>query len=133
MDISIDRMRGVRTKQFKYIRNYYPMIPYMQHNPYKEDNYPTWNLVKQWNKEGKLTKEQALFASATKPVEELFDLQADPDEVHNLALQPSRHETLQKFRTLVDQFVKENDARYFAEDSLDIHRGYYGRMPEETA
>jgi arylsulfatase A-like enzyme len=133
MDISVDRMRGVRTKQFKYIRNYYPMIPYMQHNPYKEDNYPTWNLVKQWNKEGKLTKEQALFASATKPVEELFDLQADPDEVHNLALQPSRHETLQKFRALVDQFVKENDARYFAEDSLDIHRGYYGSMPEETA
>src|SRR4029077_10683087 len=84
MDISTDRMRAVRTKQFKYIRNYYPMIPYMQHNPYKEENYPTWNLVTHLNKQGKLNREQALFAAEAKPVEELFDLQADPDEVHNL-------------------------------------------------
>jgi arylsulfatase A-like enzyme len=133
MDISIDRMRGLRTKQFKYIRNFYPAIPYMQHNPYKEENYPTWQLVKQWNKEGKLTREQALFASPTKPLEELFDLQKDPEEVHNLALDPARHETLQKFRALVDQFVKENDGAAVAEDPLDIQRGYYGRMPEQSA
>lgn len=134
MDISIDRMRAVRTKQFKYIRNYYPAIPYMQPNPYKEGAYPTWNLVKQWNKEGKLTPQQALFASALKPIEELYDLQADPDEVHNLALEAGRHDTLQKLRALVDGFVKENDAHASTvEDPLDIQRGYYGRMPEESA
>jgi len=133
MDISIDKMRGVRTKQFKYIRNYYPAIPYMQPNPYKEGAYPTWNLVKQWNKEGKLSREQAFFASAVKPIEELYDLKADPDEVHNLATDASRHDTLQKLRALVDGFVKENDGQTFAEDPLDIQRGYYGRMPEETA
>ncbi len=79
MDISIDRMRAVRTRQYKYIRNYYPAIPYMQHNPYKEENYPTWNLVKEWNRQGKLTPQQALFAAAEKPIEELYDVQADPD------------------------------------------------------
>jgi arylsulfatase A-like enzyme len=133
MDISIDRMRAVRTRQFKYIRNYFPAIPYMQHNPYKEQEYPTWNLVKEWNKQGKLNHEQALFAAAEKPIEELYDLAADPDEVRNLAADPARHQTLQQLRGLVDGFVRENDARVTPEDPLDIFRGYYGHLPEETA
>jgi len=126
MDISIDRMRAVRTKQFKYIRNYFPATPYMQHNPYKEAQYPTWNLVKEWNKLGKLNAAQALFASAEKPIEELFDVQADPDEVHNLAKDPTHKKTLAELRTLVDGFVKENDQRVVYEDPVDIYRGYYG-------
>ncbi|HEY3840422.1 MAG TPA: sulfatase, partial [Bryobacteraceae bacterium] len=132
MDISIDRMRAVRTRQYKYIRNYYPGTPYMQHNPYKEGSYPTWNLVKELNRQGKLNAQQALFAAAEKPVEELFDVQADPDEVHNLATDPARHETLQRMRALVDSFVRENDAHYLAEDALDVYRGYYGHLPEES-
>ena len=68
-----------------------------------------------------------------KPIEELFDLRADPDEVHNLATDPAHHKTLQELRALVDGFVKENDARVMPEDPLDIHRGYYGRLPEESA
>jgi N-sulfoglucosamine sulfohydrolase len=131
MDISIDRMRAVRTKQFKYIRNFYPAIPYMQHNPYKEQEYPTWNLVKEWARSGKLNREQGLFASPVKPIEELYDVVADPDEVRNLALDPSRHETLQELRALVEGFIRENDSRLPPEDPLDIQRGYYGKMQEE--
>ena len=126
MDISIDRMRAVRTSQFKYIRNYFPGTPYMQHNPYKEDSYPTWNLVKEWNKEGKLTPAQALFPAAQKPIEELFDVKADPDEVHNLAADPKYKPTLRELRALVDKFVSENDARVVPEDPVDIYHGYYG-------
>jgi N-sulfoglucosamine sulfohydrolase len=133
MDISIDRMRAVRTRQFKYIRNYYPAIPYMQHNPYKEQEYPTWNLVKDWARQGKLNSEQALFASIVKPIEELYDVVADPDEVRNLALDPSQHKTLRELRGLVDGFIGDNDSRNPPEDPLDIQRGYYGRMPEEKA
>lgn len=133
MDTSIDRMRGVRTKQFKYIRNYMPATPYMQHNEYKEQNYPTWNLVKDWAKQGKLTKEQSLFASAEKPIEELFDVQADPDEVRNLAADPKHRETLKHLRSLVDGFVAENDRLVNFEDPVDISRGYYKHLPEDPA
>ncbi len=133
MDISIDRMRAVRTKQFKYIRNYFPAIPYMQHNPYKEANYPTWNLVKEWAKEGKLDAAQALFASPVKPIEELFDLRSDRDEVHNLAADPAHKETLETLRGLVDGFVRENDALVRYEDPVDIYRGYYRHLPEDAA
>ena len=133
MDISIDCMRAVRTRQHKYIRNYYPAIPYMQHNPYKEEFYPTWNLVKEWSRQGKLNREQALFAAAEKPMEELYDLEADPDEVHNLATDRSRHSTLNHLRSLVDGFIRENDGKVIAEDPLDIYRGYYGHLPEDQA
>lgn len=131
MDTSIDRMRAVRTERYKYIRNYFPMIPYMQHNEYKEQNYPTWNLVKEWAKEGKLTREQALFAAAEKPLEELFDLQADPDEVHNLAGDPQHRDVLKRLRGLVDGFVAENDTLVTYEDPVDIYRGYYKHLPED--
>lgn len=131
MDTSIDRMRAVRTKQFKYIRNYLPGVPYMQHNAYKEDNYPTWNLVKEWAKQGKLTKEQASFASIDKPIEELFDIQSDPDEVRNLASSPSHRDTLKQLRALVDGFVAENDKLVNFEEPVDVFRGYLKHLPED--
>jgi len=133
MDTSIDRMRAVRTKQFKYIRNYLPAVPYMQHNQYKEQNYPTWNLVKDWGKQGKLTKEQALFAAAEKPIEELFDVLADPDEVRNLAGDPKHRDVLKQLRTLVDGFVDENDRLVTFEDPVDVYRGYFKHLPEDPA
>jgi uncharacterized sulfatase len=126
-------MRAVRTADYKYIRNYFPAIPYMQHNPYKEDFYPSWNLVKELYQEGKLNPTQALFASPVKPIEELFDLKGDPDEVHNLADDPAHKKVLADLRGLVDGFVKENDKLVTPEDPVDIYRGYYGHLPEEPA
>ncbi len=133
MDISIDRMRAVRTSQFKYIRNFLPAVPYMQHNDYKEKNYPTWNLVKDWAKQGKLNREQALFAAAEKPIEELYDVRADPDEVHNLASGAGHKQTLRQLRALVDGFVAENDNLVRFEDPVDVYRGYYKHLPEDPA
>ncbi|MEO8129322.1 MAG: hypothetical protein ABI822_19625, partial [Bryobacteraceae bacterium] len=133
MDTSIDRMRAVRTRQFKYICNYLPAVPYMQHNEYKEQNYPTWNLVKDWAKQGKLTNEQSLFASVEKPIEELFDVQTDPDEVRNLAADPKYRETLKQLRGLVDGFVAGNDGLVKFEDPVDIFRGYYKHLPEDVS
>jgi arylsulfatase A-like enzyme len=128
MDVSTDRMRAVRTQQFKYIRNFFPMIPYMQHNDYKEKQYPVWNLIKELNAAGKLNQELKLFASATKPVEELYDMTKDPWEVRNLAALPEHQETLLKLRAAVDKWMKDtNDQGWRMEDPLKIHEGYYGK------
>jgi arylsulfatase A-like enzyme len=132
MDESVDRMRAVRTPQWKYIRNYYPATPYMQHNAYKEKQYPTWNLVKQLAAEGKLTPEAALFAAPTKPIEELFDLGTDPWEVRNLAGDPKHAAKLRELRALVDAWVVESgDKGDRMEDPLDVYKGYNGRLPDE--
>jgi arylsulfatase A-like enzyme len=133
MDTSIDRMRAVRTERFKYIRNYLPAVPYMQHNAYKEKSYPTWNLVKELARAGTLTPPEAgLFAAATKPIEELYDLKADPHEVKNLAGVAQHAATLKELRRLVDGFVRDYDRGSTYEDPVDIFRGYHGRLPEEA-
>jgi len=132
MDASTDRMRAVRTEQWKYIRNYFPAIPYQQANAYKEKQYPTWNLVKELGRAGKLTPEAALFAAERKPIEELFDLSADPHEVRNLAADPAHAATLRELRGLVDQWVLESgDKGNLIEDPLDIYRGYAGHLPDQ--
>jgi N-sulfoglucosamine sulfohydrolase len=131
MDTSIDRMRVVRTERFKYIRNYLPAIPYMQPNQYKELNYPTWNLVKRLKREGKLTPEAALFAADLKPIEELFEITADPSEVRNLAANAAHAATLKKMRSRVDAWVKNTDRGTSYEDPVDIYRGYWNHLPED--
>ena len=75
-------------KRYKYIRNYYPERPYTQFNAYKKLQYPMLTLMQVLNKEGKLTPEQAQFMAPTRPKEELYDLQNDPHELHNLAERP---------------------------------------------
>lgn len=133
MDLSTDRMRAVRTRQFKYIRNFYPMIPYMQHNDYKEKQYPVWNLIKELKAAGKLNKELMLFAGDTKPIEELYDLSKDPWEVNNLAALPEYKETLLKLRNEVDKWMKEtNDQGWRMEDPVRIYQGYYGEKDANT-
>jgi arylsulfatase A-like enzyme len=127
-DIATERMRCVRDARYKYIRNYLPGIPYMQSNPYKEKEYPTWNLVKQLHKEGKLTPVQALFASDHKPIEELFDLQTDPWEVKNLASDPAQQDRLVRMRKLLDEWIAEvGDKGEIMENPLDIYGSYFGK------
>ncbi len=132
MDTSIDRMRAVRTERFKYIRNYLPAVPYMQHNAYKEGSYPTWNLVKELTKAGTIRPpEAALFAAATKPIEELYDLATDPHELRNLARDQPHAATLKQLRALVDGFVRDRDRGNRYEEPVDIYRGYNGKLPED--
>jgi arylsulfatase A-like enzyme len=127
-DIAIERMRCVRDRQFKYIKNYLPGIPYQQTNPYKEKEYPTWNLLKQLKAEGKLNATQSLFAADHKPVEELFDLSIDPHEVKNLAYDPAFAPRLLAMRKLVDDWVESSgDKGASMEDPVLIHDSYFGK------
>lgn len=107
MDETVDMMRAVRDKQFKYIKNYYPERPYMQPNKYKETQYPVWNLLKQLKVEGKLTPAQALFTADTKPAEELYDIVKDPFEINNLAGDPVYKKQLIRMRCILQNWVKQ--------------------------
>lgn len=106
MDETVDKMRAVRNKRFKYIKNYYPERPYMQSNKYKETSYPVWNLLKQLKKENKLNKAQMLFTAGTKPAEELYDIVKDPYELHNLAANPNYKQILKKMQVSLEKIVR---------------------------
>ncbi|HEY4359864.1 MAG TPA: sulfatase-like hydrolase/transferase [Bryobacteraceae bacterium] len=96
MDERYDLMRSVRDKQYVYVRNYNPHKIYGQHVTYMW-NLPTTPVWERLYKEGKLKPPQTFFWEA-KPPEELYDLQADPDEVNNLASSALHKAALERFR-----------------------------------
>lgn len=87
-DMTLDRIRSVRTKRYNFIRNFMPERPYTQHNDYILKSYPTFTVLKKWHEAGKLNATQSLFMAPRKPDVELYDRQSDPHEVNNLAAKP---------------------------------------------
>lgn len=92
MDETHDSMRAIRSKQYKLIQNLMPERPWCQYNRYKESAYPMLAAMNVMNLRGELTPEQAIFMAPRKPEIELFDLQADPHELNNLASDPGHTE-----------------------------------------
>ncbi|MEO6183511.1 MAG: sulfatase [Verrucomicrobiota bacterium] len=106
MDETPDRIRAVRDKQFKYIRNFEPQLPYAQRIAYGEE-MPTMQVWRKWNAEGKLNAAQKLFFAPTKPKEELYDCKADPHEINNLASDPRHGKKLNELRAALDKWMAE--------------------------
>jgi uncharacterized sulfatase len=110
-DGTVDRIRCVRSKRYKYIRNYHPDQPYTQFNGYKKLQYPVLTLMQVLYAQGKLTPEQAKFMAATRPKEELYDLQNDPYEMNNLAEQAKFRGVLKEHRKVLDDWIKATGDR----------------------
>ncbi|MEK7405403.1 MAG: sulfatase [Acidobacteriota bacterium] len=108
-DMTVDRIRAVRTKHYKYIRNFMPERPYTQYNEYIEKSYPTLGVMKTLHAEGKLSGAQLLFIEARKPDEELYDVVADPHEVNNLAASPLHQPILKDLRARLERWIEEID------------------------
>ena len=112
-----DRIRSARTHAFKYIRNYHPEIPYMQHSGYKRAGYPVDTLMRVLHAEGKW---DSPFMAATKPEEELYDLKSDPWEMTNLAADPAYAEKLAELSTAVDTWIEESGDPGAVDESLTV-------------
>ena len=124
-DGTADRIRCVRSNQFKYLRNFYPDRPYTQLNAYKEHQYPPLAVMKLLYKQGRLTPAQARFMAPTRPPEELYDLKADPHELNNLAGEPKYAKILKKYRAELDNWIKTaNDMGRTPEDPKEAQRQY---------
>jgi uncharacterized sulfatase len=87
MDERIDMVRSVRSKRYVYLRQYMPHRIYGQHVSYMFE-MPTTQVWKKAYDAGTLNAEQKKFWEP-KPSEELYDLSNDPDEIKNLALNPT--------------------------------------------
>lgn len=83
---SFDLARCVVTKRHKLIYNAIPQKPYV---PVDFEGDGFWKELREMNAEGKLSPELSrVYFSPTRPVFELYDLQADPREFENLAGKP---------------------------------------------
>lgn len=97
MDSRVDFSRAVTDGRWRYIRNYRPDLPILQHIDY------LWKqaTMRQWEemyRAGKLNAVQASFFKPKAP-EELFDCESDPDNVHNLAGDPAQRSRLENMRS----------------------------------
>jgi len=106
MDERYDIIRMVRDKRFKYLRNYEPLKTYYQYMNTPEKG-ATMSELRRLHEAGQLPEEAEYYFSATKPVEELYDCQADPHEVNNLAADPKYADVLKRMRAAHREWVLE--------------------------
>jgi uncharacterized sulfatase len=102
-------MRSVRTKQFSYIRNFYPDEQYVvkfvqlaENQPY----YPSWR--REAAKNDPLAT-RAIQRNEYRPAEELYDLTRDPWEMNNLASSSEHREILKELREALDAWMKQQN------------------------
>jgi len=118
-DYTIDHIRSVRTKRFRYIRNYFPDRPYMQ--PNYRDKWDISKLMRKLHIEGKLTAIQDRFWSDERPSEELYDLQSDPHEIHNLVYDSEYTKVLIEHRKILTNWIcVTGDKGQYPEDSANL-------------
>ena len=108
-DETVDRIRCVRTRRYKYIRNFMPDRPYLQPNKYTETNYPVLQILKDRAAAGALKGAEGSMTQSTRPMEELYDLRDDPHEVRNLAADPKRQAETALLRNTLDEWIKTTD------------------------
>lgn len=108
MDEAYDRIRSVRDDRWRYVRNFAPEVPYSLRNDYMEKG-KTMQVWRQWNEEGKLDAVQSIHFKKTKPSEELYDSEADPFEVKNVADDPANKAKMEELRAECDRWLAATD------------------------
>jgi arylsulfatase A-like enzyme len=111
MDETVMRHRTVRDERFRYIKNFTPEKPFFSPNAYKAKQYPMWNLMQQLHAEGKLNAVQEALCQPAMPAEELYDLEADPHEINNLAASdaPEHQAALKKLRAALEHWIEQTN------------------------
>ena len=109
VDETVNRVRSVRGKKYHYLRNYYPDRHFTSLNRYKEKCFPIKPLMRELMAAGKLTGPPADLMSPTVSPEQLFDTEADPHEINNLAssAKPEHRLALLQMRTALNTWIVE--------------------------
>jgi arylsulfatase A-like enzyme len=128
MDERIDFQRTVTDGHWRYIRNYLPHKPLGQYQAYAFQARGYQELHQAWL-DGKLNATQARFFEP-RPHEELYNLKADPHEVHNLAAEPAQMPKLAKLRRVLDRHMLTINDNGFIPESMKGEGYFESRNPE---
>ena len=126
MDERYDIIRTVRDQRFRYVRNFEPLKPYYQYMNTPEKG-ATMIEIRRAEHSGNLTETMAVFSAATKPAEELYDLENDLHEIHNLANNPEHADKLAEMRTALKAWQNEiGDVGLIPEAEIEIEEKHAG-------
>jgi N-sulfoglucosamine sulfohydrolase len=132
MDERYDMIRAVRDSRYKYIRNFQPHKPYF-HGQYLgyANRMPTLRIWQEMSRTGDLNEVQMQWMGPGKPVEELYDTQADPWEVNNLVESPDHRSKLVELREELHRWmIGIRDLSLLPESDM---RTRFGGRPEYEA
>ncbi len=106
-------VRSVRDKRYRYIRNSPPHANVSSLNRYKEKCFLVMPLLRQLHADGKLSGPPLALMADRAPEEELYDIEADPYEIENLAGsdQPEHRLALARLRAALDTWIIETGDR----------------------
>ena len=122
-DYTIDRIRTVVSEDYRYIRNYFPERPMLQAG--YRDNKPIVKGMKKALEEGILTPYQEEHWFGVRPIEELYNLKADPHQMNNLAEDSKYAGVLKEHREYLENWIKETDDKgQYPEDAKQLKATY---------
>ena len=119
IDERFDMVRTVRSRDFRYVRNLMPWRPALQHVSYGEQN-AIMQEMRRLLAAGTLSPQSAQWFASPRAAEELYDLNADPWELVNLATIPAHAATLKALSAECDRWqIETRDAHLLPEILLD--------------
>ena len=102
-----DRSRAIRTKDFLYVKNYYP-----NKVKYKDVGYrkqiPMMVEFLESKENGELNEEQEIWFT-TKTEEELYNVKEDPYQINNLISDPNFKKQLKELQKMYDKHQKKHE------------------------
>ena len=116
--------RAIHTGDHIYVRHYMPYLPYIQRGRIFDDTKTSLRELRKLHRAGELPP-PAERMWHPKPVEELYDLKADPNELNNLAAAAEHQELRERLhQRLTDYMVETRDIGILLEpEMMDRSRG----------
>ncbi|MEX1240745.1 MAG: sulfatase-like hydrolase/transferase [Cyclobacteriaceae bacterium] len=118
VDEGYEMTRTVRTKQYRYIRNFLPQLPLLQPNFYTDQS----GIMKALNaarRSADLTPVQKALFAGERMVEELYDAEKDPHHTNNLVGDPQYRDVIMEMRNmLIDKLKDIHDLGFMPEPEM---------------
>lgn len=111
MGESVDKQGAVRDHHFRYLRNYNP-----EHSNYGTVAYrlqmPLMRRMLELKDKDSLNRDQLQWFLEPRPVEEFYNLDEDPYELHNEIDNPAYQKDIERLRNEFDRWIREECPRW---------------------
>jgi arylsulfatase A-like enzyme len=108
MDVPVDRVRSVRDKRFRYVKNFHPELPAYQPIGYRLQQGGMREILRKKDA-NELNATQMQWFKTPKPAEEFYVLESDPWELNNVADDPAYQQDLIRLRNALNQWINETN------------------------
>jgi uncharacterized sulfatase len=127
---TFEKSRSVRSDSFKYIRNFHHNFSVNSASTYwRQAHQPIYHLLNILHERNELTPVQKQVVEPL-PAEELYDIQNDPYEIHNLANDPKYRLKLVHMQKVLDEWIIRSKDQGMGPDSPAIQKVFkeYGEQ-----